>query len=182
MGACGSRRFKERRRLIRPSSKIPIKQLPWASVLVPSSAICSPAVVRAIEANGSMDASTVSFGQLGATSKQLGRRLLIFGENRLELLTVEVQEERERLLRAIFLALGVATFSLLSGIAMTAALVVWLWDSSPLKILLTVTGFYVASAFFFYRQFGILLRDWQTLPATLDQLRKDRAGIEKMFP
>jgi hypothetical protein len=42
-----------------------------------------------------MQESTVNFRQLATTSKEFARRLLTIGENRLELLTVEVQEERE---------------------------------------------------------------------------------------
>ena len=74
-----------------------------------------------------MEESTVSLGQLGATSKTFARRLLTIGENRLELLTVEVQEERERLLHALLLALGVAAFGLLAGLTLTAAIAVLLW-------------------------------------------------------
>ena len=43
---------------------------------------------------------------------------------------VEVQEERERLLHAILLALGVAVFGLLAGVAITGAIVVILWEVS----------------------------------------------------
>ena len=78
-----------------------------------------------------MEESTVSFRQLATTSKHFARRLLTIGENRLELLTVEVQEERERLLHAFLLALGVATFGLLAGLTLTAAIVVLLWACSP---------------------------------------------------
>jgi hypothetical protein len=67
-----------------------------------------------------METATGSFGQLAAHSKDFAWQLLTVGENRLELLTVEVQEERERLLRAILLALGVAAFGLLAGITLTA--------------------------------------------------------------
>ena len=125
-----------------------------------------------------MEESTVSFKQLAASSKQFARRLLTIGENRLELLTVEVQEERERLLRAFLLALGVAAFGLLAVIALTAAIVVLLWEW-PVAVLLTITGLYVAGAVFLYRQLTGLLRNWQTLPSTLDQLRKDCACLEK---
>ena len=41
--------------------------------------------------------------RLGANSKQFARRRLAIGENRLELLMVEVQEEREHLLHAFLL-------------------------------------------------------------------------------
>ena len=126
-----------------------------------------------------METATVSFRQLAANSKQFAQRLLTIGENRLELLTVEVQEERERLLHAILLALGVAAFGLLASLTLTAAIVVLLWTWSPLAVLLTLTGLYGAAGVYLYRQLTGLLRDWQTLSATLDQLRKDRACLEK---
>lgn len=125
-----------------------------------------------------MEESPVSFTQLAATSKQFARRLLTIGENRLELLTVEVQEAREHLLHAILLALGVAAFGLLTGVTATALIVVLLWAYSPVAVLLALTVLYAAAGVCLYRQLTVLLRDWQTLSATLDQLRKDRACLE----
>jgi uncharacterized membrane protein YqjE len=126
-----------------------------------------------------METASVSFKELATTSRRFAQRLLTIGENRLELLTVEVQEERERLLHAFLLALGVAVFGLLAGITLTAAIVVWLWAYSPVAVLLTLTGLYGVAAVCLYRRLTGLLRDWQTLSATLDQLRKDRACLEK---
>ncbi|MGD1087933.1 MAG: phage holin family protein [Verrucomicrobiota bacterium] len=128
-----------------------------------------------------MEESTVSFRRLATTSKHFARRLLTIGENRLELLTVEVQEERERLLHAILLASGVAAFGLLAGLTLTAAIVVLLWAYSPVAVLLTLTGLYGAAGVCLYRRLTGLLRDWQTLSASLDQLRKDRACLEKIL-
>jgi uncharacterized membrane protein YqjE len=128
-----------------------------------------------------MEESTVSFRQLAATSKQFAQRLLTIGENRLELLTVEVQEERERLLHAILLAFGVAAFGLLAGIAFTAAIVVLFWAWSPVTVLLTLTGLYGAAGVYLWRRLAGLLRDWQTLSASVDQLRKDRACLENIL-
>ena len=126
-----------------------------------------------------MEESTASIRQLAATSKAFVARLAIIGENRLELLAVEVQEERERLLHAFLLALGVAAFGLLAGFTLTAAIVVLLSAYSPVAVLLTLTGLYGAAGLCLYRRLTLLLRDWQTLSATLDQLRKDRACLEK---
>jgi uncharacterized membrane protein YqjE len=128
-----------------------------------------------------METATDNFRPFGASSKRLAQRLLTIGENRLELLMVEVQEEREHLLRAILLALGVAVFSFLAGVALTVGLVVWLWQLSPVAVLLILTVLYAAMAGYFYRRFTLLLRDWQTLPATLDQIRKDRACLESIL-
>ena len=126
-----------------------------------------------------METASVRFKQLGATSKHIARRLLSIGENRLELLTLEVQEERERLLHAFLLALGVVAFGLLAGIAFTGVVVVLFWDYSPVAALLTLTGLYGVAAAVLYRRLTGWLRDWQTLSATLDQLRKDRACLER---
>jgi len=126
-----------------------------------------------------MEPATISFRQLAANSKQFARRLLTIGENRLELFTVEVQEERERLLRAFLMALGVAAFGLLAGLALTAAIVVGLWAWSHVAVLLALTCLYGAAGICLYRRLTGLLRDWQTLSASLDQLRKDRACLEK---
>ena len=126
-----------------------------------------------------METATGSFKQLAATSRRLAQRLLTIGENRLELLMVEVQEERECFLHAILLALGVAAFGLLAAIALSAAIAVLLWQYSPFAVLLTLTGLYGAAGVCLYRRLTGLLRDWQTLSATLDQLRKDRACLKK---
>ena len=126
-----------------------------------------------------MDQAPGNLAQLAAPSKRLARRLLTIGENRLQLLMLEVQEERERLLRAILFALGTAVFGFLAGGALTVAIVVSLWGSHPVAVLLALTGIYVLAAGYLYRCFLVLLRNWQTFPATLDQLRKDRQCLEK---
>jgi hypothetical protein len=77
------------------------------------SVISSPADASATGIDSVLGESTASFRPMAA-SKLLARRREAIGENRLELLTVEVQEERERLLRARLLTLGAAAFSLLA--------------------------------------------------------------------
>jgi uncharacterized membrane protein YqjE len=128
-----------------------------------------------------MEPATDNLGQIGVSSKRFAQRLLTIGENRLELLMVEVQEERERLLHAILLALGVAVFGFLAGGALTVALVVLLWHTAPVAVLLGLTALYAAIAVHLYRRFAALQRDWQTLSATLHQLKKDRACLENIL-
>jgi len=126
-----------------------------------------------------MDSPSSHAGQIAESSKRFARRLLTIGENRFELLMVEVQQERERLLRAILLALGVAAFGLLAGVGLTLAVVSSLPEWWRVGALLLLTGLYAATAVGLYRRFARLLRDWENLPATIDQLRKDRACLEK---
>jgi uncharacterized membrane protein YqjE len=128
-----------------------------------------------------MEESTDSIGRLASTSKDIAQRLLIIGENRLELLTVELQEEREHLLHTFLLALGAAAFGLLAGITLTAAIVILWWACSPATVLFILTGLYGVAGVCLCRRLTRLLRDWETLSASLDQLRKDRACLEKIF-
>ena len=127
-----------------------------------------------------MEATTASVRQLAATSKQMARGLLTLGENRLELLAVEIQEERERLMRAFLLALAVAVFGLLAALTLTAALVLC-FPNSPVAALLTLTVIYATTAIILYRRVLGLLRDWQSFAATLDQFRKDRQCLEDLL-
>ena len=125
-----------------------------------------------------MQESTVNFRQLATTSKEFARRLLTIGENRLELLTVEVQEERERLLHTLLLALGVAALGLLAAITLTAAIVVLAWAYSPVAALLALTTLYGAAGICLCRRLSGLLNGWQMLSTSLDQLRKDCVCLE----
>ena len=103
------------------------------------------------------------------------------GESRMELLLLELQEERERLLRVILMALGAAVFGLLTGVGVTIAVVLFFWESSPLLAVSLLTLFYAASALGLYAGIARLQRDWQTLPGTLEQLKKDLECVEELL-
>jgi uncharacterized membrane protein YqjE len=128
-----------------------------------------------------MEPATPHLAQMAATSKHVVRRLLTIGENRLELLMVEAQEERERLLQAILLALGAAVFGFLTGAALTVAIVVFLWHLSPVAVLLVLSCLYATASVFLYRRFVELQRNWKTFPASFDQLAKDRVCLETIL-
>ena len=126
-----------------------------------------------------MEPAPSDVARLVETSKRFARRLFTTGENRFELLLVELQEERERLQHAIMLALGVAALGLLAGVTLTGTIVVLLWPWSHVAALLVLTSLYGAATIGLYWRLTLLLRDWQNLPATLEQLRKDRACLEE---
>jgi hypothetical protein len=75
-------------------------------VSVRSSAFLSPAGAPANAIDVVAAESTASFGKLATISKRFARRLLTIGENRPELLRVEVQEESERLQQACLCVVG----------------------------------------------------------------------------
>ena len=121
-----------------------------------------------------METPSDTVPHLADASRRLAQRAFVICENRVELLMVEVQEERERFLRAVLLALGAVAFGLLAGMGLTAIIAVAFWQQSPIAALLILTAVYAVVATVLYVRLIRLQRDWQTLPTTLDQLRKDR--------
>lgn len=126
-----------------------------------------------------MEPITETHGHLGTSSKRFARRLMSIGESRLELLLIEVVEERERFIRSLVLALGLFAFGLLAMMTLTAAVAVSLWSHSPVAVLLSITVLYVIAG----TTTGLILRQSmrhsEPFSATLDQLRKDHASLEK---
>jgi len=128
-----------------------------------------------------MEQAPANLGSLAASSKHFARRLFTTGENRLELLVVELQEARQHLLHAILLALGVAAFGFFALLGLNVAVVVLFWNSSSVAVLLGLAGLYAMVTFGLYHKLARLLRDWQLLSATLAQLRKDRVCLKDNF-
>lgn len=127
-----------------------------------------------------MDPITDSLHKLAATSKGVAQLLLAIGENRLELLSVEVQEALQQLIRMLLLVLGISVFGLLAVVTLTASLVFLLKAYPPAGVLLVLASLYAAIGFFLYSRLTRLLRNWQIFSATLDQIRKDRACQESI--
>jgi len=125
-----------------------------------------------------MGTATTNAGQLADASRHFARQCFTMGENRLELLIVEVQEERVRLMHAILLALGVAAFGFFALLALNVAFVVLLWNLSPVSVLIVLAVLYASGGYFLYWRLVRLLSDGKTLEATLEQLRKDRECLE----
>jgi uncharacterized membrane protein YqjE len=126
-----------------------------------------------------MDSIPGNLADVATASKRIAQGLLAIGENRLELFAVEVQEQREYFIRAIVMALVMAAFGLLAGIALTFAIVLLMWERSPIITLFVLTGIYGAVAAFIWHRLNQMQRQWQTLPATLAQLRKDRECLDR---
>jgi uncharacterized membrane protein YqjE len=124
-----------------------------------------------------MEGDAAAPAGIAGPSKRLGQRMLALGENRLELLLLELQEERERVFHGLILVLAAAAFGLLAGIALSVTLVVVFWRDSPAMTALALTVLYGGAGTVAYVRFRRLLRDWQTLPETFNQLRRDREAL-----
>ncbi len=114
-------------------------------------------------------------------SRRVLKQLLTIGFGRLELLSVELQEERERLMFALLLALCAAVFGLLAGIVLTLLLVVLTWDRSPAITLAVLLVTYAGAGLVAYRRLIRLQRESKLLPATMEQLQKDRQCIDQII-
>ncbi len=125
-----------------------------------------------------MEPVGTSLGRIAATSKRFARLLLSIGENRLELLGVALQEERELLLRVLLLALGVGMFGLLAGMTLTGAIVVYLRAYSPVVVFLSLAALYGIIGLLLVWRLKRRLKKFHPLSASLDQLQQDRVGLE----
>ena len=116
---------------------------------------------------------------VATASKRVAKRLLAIFETRLSLALVELQEEREKILRSLWLAMVASVFLLLAGIVLTILVVRIFWGNHPIAALLVLMATYLSIAAIFYIRLARLQRAWQTLPATIEQLRKDRECLGK---
>jgi uncharacterized membrane protein YqjE len=126
-----------------------------------------------------MDSTAIDSPPLGEASKRLAGRLLTSGGNRIELLMVEVQEEREHLVHILFLGIGAAVLGLLACLALSTAIIILLWALGPVLVLLAMTLIYGGAAALLCRKLLSNQRNWKCFPDTLDQLRKDRIWLER---
>ncbi len=126
-----------------------------------------------------MESSTVSLGPLAGTSKEVARQLLSIGENRLELLAVELLEERNHLLRSLFLMAGIAVSALLALLTLSAGLVFLFWPHSPATVLFVLAAFYIFAGMWMAQRLHDRLTGWRSLAASLDQLRKDHTVLKE---
>ncbi|HKS35768.1 MAG TPA: phage holin family protein [Verrucomicrobiae bacterium] len=112
------------------------------------------------------------------SSKRFLRTTATIAQNRLELLLVEVQEERTRLFDMLMLAAGAVAFGLMALITISFTLVVVFWDEHRLAVLVGLSVIYVLAAAAGFWQLNARLKKWQAFSATLAELRKDCAWLD----
>ena len=125
-----------------------------------------------------METTPETNSNLAEAAKRVGQRLLALWDNRVELLTVELQEAQERARLAVFLGAGAGVLALLAGMAATAAIAVAA-GRFLLVALVILAVLYAAGAVILVFKLARLWRDWEMLSGTQDQLRKDRECLRK---
>lgn len=116
---------------------------------------------------------------LAAGSRRLAGHILATGENRLELLLVELQEEREHTFQMVGLLLSLTAFLTLAGGTLTLAVVVLLWDVSRIWPVCLLTVFWAGVGFAVYRRLRHQLEQWQSFPETVNQVHRDLAALTR---
>ena len=99
---------------------------------------------------------------------------------RLELATVEFEEERERIKTMLVLIVVATVFACFALVALSVLVVVWLWDRSPLLAISGVTIFYVliaAGAVLALKQ--QLQAHGRPFAATLAELERDAEAMRR---
>ena len=110
---------------------------------------------------------------------RLARTVTAVAHNRLELLLVELQEERSRVFDLLLLAATGIVCSLMTLIVLTFAIVVMFWDGYRIAVLAVLGLVYLAGAAMAFRRFNTRLRDEEAFSGTLAELKKDRVWLER---
>jgi uncharacterized membrane protein YqjE len=128
-----------------------------------------------------MTGPTLPPDDLPQAARRLGLGLLAMCRNRFELISVELQEERARLIQALLMTLGIAVLGLLAGISLTGAVAILLWEHSPGLVLIGMAAIQASSAWFLYRNLSRLLAAWTPMQGSLQQLEQDREALQRIL-
>jgi uncharacterized membrane protein YqjE len=118
----------------------------------------------------------------GGIFASLGRLLktaFALAQNRLELLLVEWQEERWRLLQVLFLAGVVLTLAWMTLLVVTVTVVVLCLRANRFDLLAALTLLCLAATLISLWRLRARLKNWASFSATLAELRKDKACWDK---
>ncbi len=112
--------------------------------------------------------------------RALGDGLLSSLHDRIELFSVELQEEKYRLMQ-VFLWIAAGVFSAVMALTFASLVVVYLfWETSRLGVLVALTAVYAAvfvGVVVGFRRY--LAQQPKPFAATLEELQEDRACIRK---
>ncbi|MER2299281.1 phage holin family protein [Pseudomonas promysalinigenes] len=116
----------------------------------------------------------------GASGKRLGAAVLGLLHSHIELLGIELQEQKGRTLRLLLFAGLALVFALLLLTALSGLLLVLLWDSYRLAGIIGLCVFYgLAAVFCGLRLKAAVFDESSPFNATLEELAKDR---ERLLP
>jgi uncharacterized membrane protein YqjE len=110
--------------------------------------------------------------------RRLAATILAIFQNRLELLMVELQEERLRLFNALLLTTAIVALGGFTLAMAAFALGVVVWDEFGVQGLFALSGLGLVSTLLAYWRLRVRLKNWPLLSGTLAELKKDRECLE----
>jgi uncharacterized membrane protein YqjE len=109
-----------------------------------------------------------------ATFRRLAATLVAIIQNRLELLLVELQEERVHLIKAVLLTAAIVALGAFTLAMAACALSIVVWNQFGVQGLWALSGLGLLGTLLTYWQLRTRLKNWPLLPGTLAELKKDR--------
>lgn len=133
-----------------------------------------------LDAAKRMDKQETTHSGLMQTLKRLGATVSAIIQNRLELLRVELQEERVHVLNALLLTAVIVALGVFTLAMAACALSIVVWNGFGVKGLWALSGLGLVGTLLTYWRLRTRLRHWPLLPETLAQLKQDRdCWVEK---
>ncbi|MFC5428732.1 phage holin family protein [Paraburkholderia denitrificans] len=101
-------------------------------------------------------------------------------QTRLELIGIELSEEKDRLMAVLFLGVAAMMLAAMALMALTALIAIAFWDTWRLQALAGITIVYALAALFCAMKARSSLRNApMVFQATLDEFEKDREILRK---
>ena len=126
------------------------------------------------------DAAERPAAGFAAALSGIAATLVALLRTRLELATVEFEEERERIKTMLVLIVVATVFACFALVALSVLVVVWLWDRYPLAAIAGVAIFYAVLAA--GAVFGLMQQiqaHGRPFAATLDELERDADALRR---
>ena len=113
-----------------------------------------------------------------ASLRGLLKTVLAIAQNRLELLLVELQQERWRFFDALLLAGAVLTLAAMTVMVATITLVVVCVEAKRLDLLVALMLLCLAATIVAFWRLRTRLKNWAPFSGTLTELKKDKACLD----
>ena len=112
-----------------------------------------------------------------ASLRRVLETVLAIAQNRLELLLVELQQERWRFFDALLLAGAVLILAAMTLMMATLTLVVVCVEKKRLDLLIGLTLLYLVAVIVAFWRLRTRLKNWTPFSATLGELKRDKACL-----
>jgi uncharacterized membrane protein YqjE len=121
-----------------------------------------------------MDEKEQSPPGLLETIRRLRAVILAIINNRLELLVLELQQERNRLFQALLLLALIVASGFFTVVLAVAAIIILTWDEFGVWGVVVMCGLFLIATLLLGWRLVVRLKNWPLLPGTLAELKKDR--------